>query len=150
MRNLRNIGIAFFFALLAPLAVSAQSPARQSSSDVAGDTIVIEMLMRAERRAEALQSQLYEGQMRELVILAAIDDLDNRLQPDNIQRALAFVGSTRPMDELRDGLRVRIESAKERINVQLEILRKGLRQLESSLADAEAEIEMLRQRLGPQ
>jgi hypothetical protein len=50
--------------------------------------------------------------MKEIELQAQLEDLDYRLLPENIQKALAFVGSVRPMDELREALRIRIENEK--------------------------------------
>ena len=40
--------------------------------------------------------------MREFELETRLDELNYQMTPDRIQRALAFVGSVRPMDELRD------------------------------------------------
>jgi predicted nuclease with TOPRIM domain len=86
--------------------------------------------------------------MRELDLQTCVDDLDYQLTPDSIQRALAFVGSVRPMDELRDALRVRLESEKARLNKQFELLESRRGRLEAAISEADADVERLRQRLG--
>jgi predicted nuclease with TOPRIM domain len=86
--------------------------------------------------------------MRELDLQTRVDDLDYQLTPDSIQRALAFVGSVRPMDELRDALRVRLESEKARLNKQFELLESRRGRLEAAISEADADVERLRQRLG--
>ena len=106
------------------------------------------MLTRAENRAGALRDQLVNLQMREIELQARLDELDYRMKPETIQRALAFVGSVRPMDELRSNLRARIEREKNRTIAQLDLLAATRIKLEAALRDADAECERLRQRLG--
>jgi hypothetical protein len=76
---------------------------------------------------------------------ARLDDLDYQLTPEAIQRALAFVGSPRPMDEFREALRIRLESQKARVHRQLE-LSSNRERLESAIRETEADLERLRQR----
>ena len=64
-----------------------------------------ELEARLEQRTETLRTRLFELMVREMDFQARIEDLDFRLTPYGIQRALAFEGSTRPMDELEKTLR---------------------------------------------
>lgn len=109
--------------------------------------IEIEMLTRAENRSDALRAQLLDVQMKEIDLQARLDDLDDRLRPENIQQAFALVGSARPMDELRDELRARLESEKGRTNAQLDLLAATQTRLEAAIREADAECARLRQRL---
>ena len=108
--------------------------------------IDLEAVARAEERAEAMRAKLFDLEMKELDLLALLDDLDYRSSPDGLQRALAFVGSARPMDELREALRIRLEAQKARANKQLEQLASTRWRLEASLREADAEVERARQR----
>lgn len=101
---------------------------------------------RAEERSEALRARLFDLQMEEIDLLARLDDLDYRLTPESIQRALALVGSVRPMDELREALRIRLEGQKARVKQQLDLLAASRERLESAIREAEAELELVRQR----
>jgi hypothetical protein len=105
------------------------------------------LLTRAENRADALRAQLITVQMSELELQSRIEELDYQMEPESLQRALAFVGSARPMDELREALRKRLDSEKSRINEQLEILVTTQASLESAIRDADAECARLRERL---
>jgi hypothetical protein len=107
----------------------------------------VEMLTRAENRADALRAQLVNLQMREFELQARIDELDYQMSPESIQRALAFVGSVRPMDELRVDLRARLEREKARTSTQLDLLATARAKLEAAIRDAESECDRLRQRL---
>jgi hypothetical protein len=134
------------------LAQSAQSrrPAASGGNRLAEKQISLidfELLSRAEQRVEAVQTQLFNLEMKVMDLQAQIEDLDYEMTPERIQRALAFVGSVRPMDELREGLRSRLESEKVRLNKQLELLESRRSRLETALAAAEAQVERLRQRM---
>src|SRR5262249_4878807 len=75
----------------------------------------LKLLSRAEERAATLQTRVLEAQMREVEMQRRISELEYQVSPDAIQRSLAFVGSVRPMDELRDALRKRFEEEKARV-----------------------------------
>ena len=144
----------FLLALMLGARVFAQSAASQSPNTGDNDELkaqagclIQETIARAEDRTEALRSRLVELQIQEVDLQSRLDDLDYALTPDSIQRALAFVGSVRPMDELRASLRERLESEKARLTKQLELLASGRERLEAELSRADAEVDRLRQRL---
>jgi chromosome segregation ATPase len=105
------------------------------------------MLARAEQRADSLRERLSDLQDRQLELQGRLEDIEYDITPERIQQALAFVGSVRPMDELREARRTRLETEKARINKQLELLDARGRRLEASIAQADRDVEMLRQRL---
>jgi len=129
-----------FLALALGATVLAQSSGTRPPDE--GDNT----LAKAEERAERLRTRLFEVQMQELDLQNQLDYLDFRLTPDSIQRALAFIGSPRPMDELRDGLRARLENEKERVNKRLEFLTASRERLEAEIKRADAEVERVRLR----
>ena len=147
--------IGLFLALaLAPQGF-AQSPGNRPVDKCESATLKtqvsslsdFEFVERAEQRAEALRAKLFDLQMQEINLQIYLDDLDYRLRPDSIQQALAFVGSVRPMDELRNDLRTRLENEKARVNKQFELLASSRERLEAAISRADAEAERLRQRL---
>jgi hypothetical protein len=140
---------ASFLALALGAHVSAQSDESESPrlKSKANASIEREDVVRAEEHAESLRAKLFDLQVQELELQSQLEYLDYRLTPDSIQRALAFVGSTRPMDELRDGLRARLEGEKARVNKRLELLAASRERLEAAINRADAEVERLRQRL---
>lgn len=151
MKRLSTFCILLTVALLTPMIQAvAQTSTRAASSQRSRDMVEIETLMQVEHRAHALRAQLMDLQMKEIELQALLEDLDYRLLPENIQRTLALVGSVRPMDELRDALRIRIENVKTRVNRQLEILASSRERLESAVSEADVEVELLRQRLNSQ
>jgi chromosome segregation ATPase len=108
----------------------------------------LEILARTEQRAESLRTRLFELQVQELNLQARIEDLDYQLMPDNIRQAVMNVGLVRPMEELRETWRKRLESEKARINKQLELLTSNREQLEAAISRVDSEIERLRKQLG--
>jgi hypothetical protein len=112
-KRLSNFCILLIVALLTPTIEAVAQTSTRAASSPSRDLVEIEMLIRAEHRAETLRAQLLDLQMREIELQARLEELDYRLRPENIQSALVFVGSVRPMDELRDDLRISIENAKD-------------------------------------
>ena len=157
--QIQRILIGLFVALiLAAPAVAQPAPERPSpwlarvpgenlKEEQAPSLIDVEMLKRAEQRGDVLRAQLFDLKMKEIDVQARIDDLDYRLRPESIQQALALLGSPRPMDELRDDLRARLEGEKGRANQQLDLLAATQARLEAAIRDSDAECALLRERL---
>jgi len=110
----------------------------------------LDLLSRAEERADAMRARLVDLQLKEADLKTRIDDLDERMKPENVQQALAFVGSVRPMDELRDALRLRLEGEKAKANDALQLLESNRIQLETAISETDTEIARLRQRVNSQ
>jgi hypothetical protein len=156
---IKRVVVGLFVALiLAAPVVAQQAPERPSPLPVripgqslkeerAPSLIDVEMLKRAEYRGDVLRAQVLDLEMKEIDIQARIDDLDYRLRPECIEQALSLVGSPRPIDELRDDLRGRLEGEKGRANQQLELLAATQARLETAIRDADAECALLRERL---
>jgi predicted nucleic acid-binding Zn-ribbon protein len=107
-----------------------------------------EQLARAEQRSDTLWAKLFEIQLQEIDLQTRLDDLDYRLTPDGIRQALAFVGSVRPMDELRESLRMRLEAERSRMTALVEHLALARQRVEESIRQTDSEIERLRNQLG--
>lgn len=107
----------------------------------------LDLLSRAEERAATLRTRLLELQAREVDLQGQIASLEYQATPEAIQRALAFVGSVRPMDELRDALRKRLEDEKARVAQQLELLTATRQRVEAALSTTEAGIQRLQLQL---
>ena len=105
-----------------------------------------DLLMKEEQRAEALQVQVTETSEKESALQTRIDQLDYQLRPDNIDQALAGVGSMRP-EEAKDALRRRLSNEKRRQQAQIDLLHQNRDRLKASLATADASIQPLRVRL---
>jgi len=124
-------------------------PADSSSTAVQATSLIDrEMTIQSEQRIELLWSKYFDVQIQILDVQARIEDLDNRLTPENIQRQLWFVGSARPMDEWRAALQTKLEADKLRATKVLEMLTSTRDRLEAAIRDVESERERSRQKSG--
>ena len=92
----------------------------------------------AAETVEDLKLQLIDVKAREDDLKLRVQQLDENLKPENIERALAGVGSTRP-EELREQRRRQLTIEKTRVVAQLEETAALRSRLETSLAAAEVE-----------
>ena len=92
----------------------------------------------AQEIADNLRLQLNEVEVRQAELQARKEQLEDDLNPENIQRSLAGVGSTRPED-LREQRRRQLELAKARIVVELDQLDRTHARLEAAIVQADAE-----------
>ena len=108
--------------------------------------LIMERLTRAEQRAEAVQAQLRETLEKEANLQARIEQIDDAMRPENLNRQVALVGTFRP-DEERDRLRRQYENEKSRVQSLLDVNAKQRQRLEASLASADLLVERLRSQL---
>jgi hypothetical protein len=106
----------------------------------------MERLSRAEQRAETLRSQQVEVESKLADLQSKLEDTEYQMKPENIERGMATFGSTRP-EEAREARRRKLESDKNRILAQMRILETSRTRLESAVATADAEVDLLRRRL---
>ncbi|MGA9996306.1 MAG: hypothetical protein WBP93_12885 [Pyrinomonadaceae bacterium] len=106
----------------------------------------LERLTRAEQRAENLSAQLRDVQAKEADLQARLDILDEAVKPENIERAMAGYGTTHP-EELREQRRKQLENERTRVRAQLDQLANSRTRLESAIATADSEVDLLRQRV---
>jgi hypothetical protein len=92
----------------------------------------------AAETAENLKLQLIDVKAREDNLKLRVQQLDEDLKPENIERALAGVGSTRP-EELREQRRHQLAIEKAGVVAQLEETAALRSRLEADLAAAEVE-----------
>jgi hypothetical protein len=90
----------------------------------------------AAARVDQLKSQLLELQGKEEELKARAAQLEEALKPENIERSLAGVGSTRP-EELRETRRRQLTRERDGVLAQLRILETSRTRLEASLREAE-------------
>lgn len=83
-----------------------------------------------------LRAQLVELQAREAELQARASQLDEDMKPENIERSLAGVGSTRP-EELREQVRRELSIQREGVRAQLRIITTSRERLESVIRTAE-------------
>ncbi len=106
----------------------------------------LDILTRAEQRAETLRKQLYDAIEKESAIKTRLDQLNIDMRPEMIDRQVAFAGTLRP-EELRDIRRKNLEA--ERTNLQtlltdIQSVRSGM---EQSVQRAQQLVDKLRTKL---
>jgi len=106
----------------------------------------MERLTRAEQRSESLRAQQLETESKLADFHVQLDQVEYSLKPENIERAMAGYGTTRP-EEAREARRRQLEGEKARLAVQIRILETSRTRLETAVANADAEVDMLRRRL---
>ncbi|HBB94468.1 MAG TPA: hypothetical protein DC054_03680 [Blastocatellia bacterium] len=93
----------------------------------------------AQERAANLRAQLADAEARQTELQGRLQQLEENLKPDNIERSLAGVGSVHP-EELREARRRQFEIEKRGVQSQLDVLGASHSRLEAAIAAADAEI----------
>lgn len=91
----------------------------------------------AAESVEKLKALLLDVQAKEADLRTRLQELDESLKPENIERSLAGVGSTRP-EELREQRRRQLSIQRDGVLVQLQTIETSRTRLETALANAEA------------
>lgn len=91
----------------------------------------------AAESAEKLRTQLVEVQTKEEDLRVRLAQLDEAIKPENIERSLAGVGSTKP-EELREARRRQLSIQRDGVLAQLKTLETSRQRLETAIANAEA------------
>jgi hypothetical protein len=91
----------------------------------------------AAETVEKLKFELFEVQGQEEYLRMRKHELEESIKPENIERSLAGVGSTKP-EELRDFRRRQLEIEKNAVSAQLKVLENSRQRLETAIANAEA------------
>jgi hypothetical protein len=105
--------------------------------------IEIERLNRAEQRAETFRAQLRDVQAKLTDLQGQMDQVDDALLPENIERAVGLYGTTHP-EVARDNRRRQLEGQKARLKSQYDQLEQSRVRLEAAVASADTEVEKLR------
>jgi hypothetical protein len=118
----RALGLVLFVVLIAAFVpgVAAQDSASAASA------------------IETLRVQLLDAQAREAELQAREQQLDEALKPENIERSLAGVGSTRP-EELRESRRRQLTIERDGVRAQLKLVATSRERLESVIRAAETQ-----------
>lgn len=111
--------------------------------------IDMERLTRAEQRSESLRSQQIDVEGKLADLQSQLEQTEFSLRPENIERAAAGYGTTRP-EEARDATRRALESRRARLQAQIRILETSKTRLEQALVTADAEVDTLRRKLEQQ
>ena len=105
-----------------------------------------DLMIKEEDRIRSLQSDLNDIAAKETALNKRLDEIEREQQPDRIQRNMAGVGSTHPEQE-RDAIMTKLSNEKRQIQSQLETLRATRARIPSLIANADASISRLKQRL---
>ena len=91
----------------------------------------------AAETAEQIRFKLLDVQGQQEGLKLRLQELEEALKPENIERSLAGVGSTRP-EELREARRRQLTIKRDGVAAQLKILDSARQRLETALGEAEA------------
>ena len=108
----------------------------------------LNILTQAEQRAEVLRRQLLEAIEKEISYKSRITQTDEDMRPENIERSLNSIGTTRTV-ELRDARRRTLENERKGIDVLLGQVIQNRQRLEEDVRQADLLVTKLRLRLMP-
>jgi hypothetical protein len=91
----------------------------------------------AAESAEKLRAQLFEVQTKEEELRIRAQQLEESLKPENIERSLAGIGSTKP-EELRESQRRQLTIQRDGVLAQLRLLETSRQRLEIAISNADA------------
>ena len=111
-------------------------------------TTNLDLLTHAEERAEVLRKQLIELIEKETAYKTRMAQFDEDLRPENIERSMAGIGTTRTA-EMRDTRRRVLENEKKGVENLLNITVQSRMRLEEDVRLADQLVSKLRQRLFP-
>jgi transcriptional antiterminator Rof (Rho-off) len=92
----------------------------------------------AAETASKVRQQLLEVQTKETELRTRLQQLEEALKPENIERALAGIGSTKP-EELREHRRRQLTIEKNGVLAQMQTLEASRSRLESAIATADSQ-----------
>ena len=118
----RALGLILFMTLVAGFTASATA---QDASNVS-------------ESLDTLRSQLLDAQAKEAELEARQHQLDEDLKPENIERSLAGIGSTKP-EELRESRRRQLTIERDGVRAQLKLVATSRERLESVIRMAETQ-----------
>jgi hypothetical protein len=108
----------------------------------------LDVLMRAEQRAELLRKQLLELIEKETAFKSRLVQLEEEMRPESIERSMNLVGTTRTA-ELRDARRRVLENERKGFESLLYQTSQSRSRLEDDVRQADVLVAKLRQRIIP-
>lgn len=106
----------------------------------------LDILSRAEQRAESLRKQLFEMIEKESGVRTRLEQISFDARPENIERNTAFVGSLRP-EEIRDQRRKSLEAEKRNLESLMTQIQTSRARLETNVEQADSLVERVRFKL---
>ena len=92
----------------------------------------------AQEKAASLRAQLSEVETKQAELQTRLQKLEEDSKPENIEKTLAGVGSTKPED-LREQRRRQLEIERNGVQAQLNLLATSHTRLETAIAQADGE-----------
>lgn len=128
--------------------ISTLEAERKTNSDDKQKRLLLnlDILTRAEQRAETLRKQRFEMIEKESQISTKLDQINADVRPETIDRQVAFAGSLRP-EELRDTRRKTLEIEKKNLQILLTDIQTVRANLELSVQKADILVQKLRDKL---
>jgi len=99
----------------------------------------VEAQTSAQERAANLRQQLSEVHAKQTELETRLQQLEEDLKPENIEKTLAGVGSTKP-EELREQRRRQLEIEKKSVQARLDQLSTSRTRLEAGILQADAAV----------
>ena len=118
----RALSLVLFMALVAGFTANATAQDASNGSD----------------SLDTLRSQLLDARAKEAELETREHQLDEDLKPENIERSLAGIGSTRP-EELRESRRRQLSIERDGVRAQLKLVKTSRERLESVIRLAETQ-----------
>lgn len=106
----------------------------------------LDILTRSEQRAETLRKQLFDMIERESQIKTKLDQIENDIRPEVIERSVSFAGSLRP-EELRDMRRKNLDVERRNLQNLLSEIQRTKNSLEVNVQKADVLVEKMRAKL---
>jgi len=106
----------------------------------------LDILSRAEQRAESLRKQLFEMIEKESGVRTRLEQISFDARPETIERNTAFVGSLRP-EEIREQRRKSLEAEKRNLESLLQQIQTSRARLEANVEQADFLVERVRFKL---
>lgn len=131
--------------LLAPGGGAQSDSPKEQQSRIA---MSLELLSKAEQRAEILRKQLLELTEKEMAARSRLVQIEEEMRPESIERATSLVGSTRTM-EIRDVRRRVLDNERKGYESLLNQTAQSRLRLDDDVRQADAMVARLRQRLFP-
>lgn len=133
--------------------ISERLPALDSKQSGSNDkqnrmAPTLELLARAEERAGILRKQLFESIEKETAYKSRLAQMDEEVRPENVERSLSGVGTTRTA-EIREVRRRSLEIEKRGLETLLNLNTQSRARLEDDVRQADSLVSRIRQRLLP-
>ncbi len=106
----------------------------------------LDILTKAEQRADSLRKQLFEMIEKESTIRTKLDQIENNIRPEVIDREIAFAGTMRP-EELRNMRKKNMEIERTNLQSLLVEVQKTKANIDQNVQKADSLVEKLRVKL---